>query len=52
MKAEIKSWHEMEELVLDYGFLPFFRNAIDGFSIEEHTPTDLWFSDMEDGPWE
>ena len=34
------------------GFLPFFENEIPGFSIEEHTPARLWFSETEDGPWE
>ena len=34
------------------GFLPFFENEIPGFSIGEHTPPALWFSDTEDGPWE
>lgn len=52
MKAEIKSWPELEALVLEYGFLPFFQNEIAGFSVEEHTPPRLWFSDTEDGPWE
>ena len=33
------------------GFLPFFSNEIPGFSIEEHTPARLWFSETEDGPW-
>ena len=34
------------------GFLPFFENEIPGFSIGEHTPPALWFSDTQDGPWE
>ncbi|MBQ8024942.1 MAG: hypothetical protein IJ259_00745 [Oscillospiraceae bacterium] len=34
------------------GFLPFFANEVPGFSIEEHTPARLWFSETEDGPWE
>ena len=34
------------------GFLPFFKNEIPGFSIAEHTPPRLWFSDVEEGPWE
>ena len=37
--------------VLEWGFLPFFKNPIEGFSIAEHTPEDLWFGDT-DGPWE
>ncbi len=34
------------------GFLPFFRNEIHGFSIEELCPPELWFADDVDGPWE
>ena len=34
-----------------FGFLPFFANEISGFSVEEMTPAELWFTDRE-GPWE
>lgn len=34
------------------GFLPFFRNEIEGFSVEDCTPPELWFNDETDGPWE
>ncbi len=44
------------EAILDatrrLGFLPFFKNEIPGFSIAEHTPPQLWFSDSAEGPWE
>ncbi|MDD3230340.1 MAG: hypothetical protein PHE09_14145 [Oscillospiraceae bacterium] len=52
MKHEIHSAVELEQLVENYGFLPFFQNEISGFSVEDHTPQRLWFSDSEDGPWE
>ena len=57
MIEEIRSARDMELLALEWGFLPFFKNDIPGFSIEEHTPPELWFSsDGEDGegwgPWE
>lgn len=42
----------LAHLVDDIGFLPFFRSAVPGLSIEEHTPERLWFSETEDGPWE
>ena len=32
---------ELSSLILEIGFLPFFRNHIPGFSIEEITPADL-----------
>lgn len=35
-----------------WGFLPLFKNEIPGFSVEEHTPRELWFQDDADGPWE
>ena len=35
------------------GFLPLFRNGIDGFSAEERTcPTDWWSGDAARDPWE
>lgn len=41
-------WRGVQEL----GFLPFFQNGIKGFSVEEWTPRQLWFSEREPGPWE
>lgn len=49
---EIHSKEELCQLVRDVGYMPFFKNAIEGFSVEECTPPELWFSDTEDGPWE
>lgn len=49
---ELKSKEDIIRLVDEIGFLPFFKNEISGFSIEEHTPMELWFSDVADGPWE
>lgn len=43
---------DVEAAVEEFGFLPFFRGELAGFSIEEHTPADLWFSPVVDGPWE
>ena len=37
--------------VNDLGFLPFFQNSIEGFSVEEHVDPKIWFGDTE-GPWE
>jgi len=50
--TQIHSPEALEELVMKIGFLPFFKNEIPGFSIEECTPRSLWFSDYDDGPWE
>lgn len=49
---ELRSAQDIANLVDDWGFLPFFANDIAGFSIEEHCPAELWFSDVQDGPWE
>lgn len=48
----LKSAEDIAALVEEWGFLPFFRNEIEGFSVEDHTPPRLWFSDTEEGPWE
>ena len=49
----ITSQEKLEELIQEWGFLPFFLNRIEGFSIEEHTPKELWFTDEQmAGPWE
>lgn len=48
---QIRSRADLSKAVQKYGFLPFFKNDIPGFSVEEHTPPELWFSDA-DGPWE
>lgn len=49
---ELRGAEDMIRLVQEIGFLPFFANDINGFSIEEHCPPELWFSDGADGPWE
>ena len=41
----------LSEYAQKYGFLPFFKNAVPGFSVEEKCPADLWFTDKP-GPWE
>ncbi len=49
----IERQEQLEELIKEFGFLPFFRNGIPGFSIEEMTPPELLFGDeMENGPWQ
>lgn len=47
----LKNADDLFEKVEQYGFLPFFKNAITGFSIEEMCPAELWFTEL-DGPWE
>ena len=47
----IRTKEDLIRAVKDLGFVPFFRNSIEGFSIEEHIDPKLWFGD-EEGPWE
>ena len=42
----IRNVEELLEAVEYYGFLPFFKNSIKGFSIEEMCPSELWFTDL------
>ena len=49
---KLRSAEMLASLVEEIGFLPFFRNPIAGFSVEDCTPPELWFSDEADGPWE
>ncbi len=48
---EIRGPEDIAAMVRKWGFLPFFANGIPGFSIAEHTPPELWFTDRP-GPWE
>lgn len=52
LKPKITSAMELEALVQQMGFLPFFRCSISNFSIEEFTPSRYWFAAGVDGPWE
>lgn len=47
----IRKKEDLMRAVNDFGFLPFFQNSIEGFSVEEHVDPQIWFGDIE-GPWE
>ena len=51
-QPKIHNAMELEALVQQMGFLPFFSCAIPNFSIEEFTPSRYWFVEGMDGPWE
>ena len=51
MIETIHSRTQLLELVNRIGILPFFKNAVPGWSLEEHIAPGLWFTDQE-GPWE
>ena len=48
---------DMYRLIQEKGILPligrsFSGNTIEGFSIEDYTPKELWFADGVSGPWD
>ena len=44
---------EAIKYINNVGFLPLFSNSVPGFSLEEHTGIDYWWSeDIERDPWE
>ena len=52
MRTEpIRSKADLAERIRAYGFLPFFRNGVPGWSVAEQIDPALWFTD-EEGPWE
>lgn len=50
MNFVIKSKADLISAINEYGFLPFFENSINGFSIEEHISPECWW-DGETGIW-
>lgn len=46
----IKSKSDLIEVINEYGFLPFFENSIEGFSIEEHISPECWWH-SDTGEW-
>ena len=48
----IEGPEEIAEVVQRLGFLPFFRNPMAGFSLEEMIPPEFWFPDEGEGVWE
>ena len=51
--SRIQSWEELIDWIDEIGFLPLFKNSVDGFSVEENT-SDLywWTGDEAQDPWE
>lgn len=49
----IKTSDELTGLINDIGFLPLFKNNVEGFSVEEQTAFDSWWTGVpEEDPWE
>ncbi len=51
--ACIRTYQELIGRINEVGFLPLFKNEIDGFSVEEQTADLFWWTgDIERDPWE
>lgn len=51
--CRIRTWQELVNWINEIGFLPLFGNEVEGFSAEEHTSPDYWWSgDRQEDPWE
>jgi len=50
-RFKIRTMQELMDLIDEVGFVPFFANEIDGFSLEEHIGKGCWYTDGEDGFW-
>lgn len=49
----IRTWQELVDWINEIGFLPLFGNEVEGFSAEEHTSPDYWWSGYrQEDPWE
>ena len=51
MRFTIRSKNDIIKAIEKFGFLPYFRNSVKGFSIEEHIKPEYWFGGIE-GAWE
>lgn len=52
MEKYIHSQEQLEQLIQELGFLPFFYCGIPNFSVSAFTPAEYWFPDDSDGVWE
>ena len=50
-RFKIRSEQDLMDLIEEAGFVPFFANEIDGFSIEEHIGKGCWYTDGDNGFW-
>lgn len=49
---KVTSPETLVELVNQVGFLPFFQNEIEGFSLEDCIAREYWFPEQGEGAWE
>lgn len=49
----IRTWQELINWINEIGFRPLFGNEVEGFSAEEHTSSNQWWTgDRQQDPWE
>lgn len=48
----VRDWESMLRLIQEFRLVPFFSNPVPGYSIQEHTPADSWFTEDNLGPWD
>ena len=48
---KIGSMQELIKIIKETGFVPFFANEIEGFSIEEHIADGCWYDDANEDFW-
>lgn len=47
----VKTPEELTDYINKLGFLPLFKNEVQGFSVEEVTASDNWWSSEQEDPW-
>ncbi len=52
LNIQIRSAEDMISAIKEFGILPFFSNAVPGFSVEDMTPAEYFLTDEELGPWD
>ena len=48
----IDSPESMYSLIKEMGIVPFFANPVKGWSVQENTAHDFWFTEEQLGPWD
>lgn len=52
LHPQVRDAASMLALIRDAKMIPFFSNALPGYSVEEHTLPEFWFTDEHLGPWD
>lgn len=48
---KIKSKTDLINVINEFGFMPFFENSIEGFSVEKHISPECWYNNLGDSMW-